>query len=111
MSASSGVTRDEAIMDSGAEELPSGWPEHAWPPGTRVRVLQDPDWAGPWPVEFWGTVDDLQIPAPVAHAQAREGELVYWVRFDAPQVDSDGCGPYRAAEVWSRYLRTEAEAA
>ncbi|MFD3933506.1 hypothetical protein, partial [Streptomyces sp. NPDC058614] len=89
-------------MNKGADRSSLDWPVNAWPVGTRVRVVQDPAWAGPWPVEFWGTVDDLRPPFPVDHASAREGELVYWVRFDEPQVDSEGDGPYRGAEIWDR---------
>ncbi|MFD6530694.1 ferrous iron transport protein A [Streptomyces sp. NPDC060184] len=89
------------------EGLPTGWPEDAWPPGTRVRVVQDPAWDGPWPVEFWGTVDGPEPPAPVEHAMAADGELAYWVDFDRPQMDSEGAGPYRKARIWGRYLRTE----
>jgi len=95
------------MMNKEADRPSPGWPANAWPVGTRVRVIQDPAWAGPWPVEFWGTVDDLRPPCLVDHASAREGELVYWIRFDEPQVDSDGSGPYRGAEVWDRYLTRE----
>jgi hypothetical protein len=30
--------------------------------------------------------------------------LFHWVTFDIPQIDSDGDGPYNAAEVDSDYL-------
>ncbi|MFE0578987.1 hypothetical protein [Streptomyces sp. NPDC058874] len=49
----------------------------------------------------------MGVPVPNGHAQALSGELLYWVTCDAPQYDSDGDGPYRKAQVWGRYLRTE----
>jgi hypothetical protein len=37
---------------------------------------------------------------------ARGRDLLFiWVRFDTPQVDGDGDGPYFAGEIDSRYLR------
>ncbi len=41
---------------------------------------------------------------PVVHAQANPGELKYWVDFDEPQMDAEGDGPYRKAQIWGRYL-------
>ncbi|MGW0858065.1 ferrous iron transport protein A [Streptomyces sp. NPDC002690] len=94
-------------MEDGFRSLPAGWPERAWAPGTRVRVVQSPDWAGPWPAEFCGTVDDLFPPEAVDHPQAEDGELAYWVRFDHSQMDSEGCGPYHKAQIWGSCLRAE----
>ncbi|MEU2516318.1 ferrous iron transport protein A [Streptomyces syringium] len=73
--------------------------------GTRVTVVRDTSWDGPWQVEFHGTIDDLSIPEPVRHSMAREGELEYWIVFDEPQYDSSGGGPFRGAQVWDRYLK------
>jgi len=87
--------------------LEQEWPASALAPGSRVRVLRDASWDGPWHREFLGTIDDLAGPAPVQHAQARPGELAYWVRFDEPQFDSGGDGPYRTALIWDRYLGFE----
>lgn len=82
-------------------DLPAG----ALPAGTRVKVVHDSEWAGPWRTEFFGTVDySPEPPAPVTLSSARPGELVYWVRFDESQYDADGDGPYRKAQVWDRYL-------
>ncbi len=54
----------------------------------------------------------MGAPVPNEHAQALSGgELLYWVTFDAPQYDSNGDGPYRKAQVWGRYLRTDPEPA
>ncbi|MFB7471652.1 ferrous iron transport protein A [Kitasatospora sp. NPDC056184] len=76
------------------------------PEGTRVRVVQDPEWDGPWQREFDGTVQYVPSPPePVLHTSARPGELAYWVRFDEPQRDADGDGPYDKAHIWDRYLR------
>lgn len=36
---------------------------------------------------------------------AHSGELAYWVVFDSPQYDSDGCSPYCNAHIWDRYLK------
>ncbi|MEU6240792.1 ferrous iron transport protein A [Streptomyces sp. NPDC047024] len=94
-------------MTDNSGPVPADWPEGAWPPGTRVRVIKDPDWDGPYPVEFYGTVVATQVPFPVRNGRGREGELVYMVRFDEPQHDSDGLGPYRGGEVWGRYLVAE----
>lgn len=47
------------------------WPAGSMPPGTRVTVIQDPSWDGPWQVEFRGTIDDLSAPEPVWHSLAR----------------------------------------
>jgi hypothetical protein len=34
-----------------------------------------------------------------------QGKLTfYWVEFDAPQFDAEGDGPYREAEIDSRFL-------
>lgn len=81
------------------------WPVRAMAPGTRVTVVQDPSWAGPWQAEFRGVIDDFQPPEPVGHAMAHSGELSYWVVFDGPEYDSDGCGPYCKAQIWDRYLK------
>ncbi|GHA77734.1 hypothetical protein GCM10010305_21000 [Streptomyces termitum] len=89
--------------------LSRAWPAGAWAPGTRVTVVRDPDWDGPWQAEFSGTIDAVGAAVPNEHAQAFSGELLYWVTFDAPQYDSDGDGPYRKAQVWGRYLRTRPE--
>jgi hypothetical protein len=89
--------------DSGGADVT--WPKGAMTPGTRVTVIQDPSWPGPWQAEFQGTIDDVEPPELVQHSTAHSGELVYWVVFDGPQYDSDGCGPYYKAQVWDRYLK------
>ncbi|MEW2130106.1 ferrous iron transport protein A [Streptomyces sp. NPDC005435] len=94
-------------MTENSGTVPADWPEDGWPPGTRVRVIKDPDWDGPYPVEFSGTVAGTRVPFPVRDGRGREGELVYVVRFDEPQYDSHGLGPYRGGEVWGRHLVAE----
>jgi hypothetical protein len=89
--------------------LSSAWPRGALAPGSRVTVVRAPDWDGPWQNEFSGTIDAMGAPEPNEHVQAFSGELLYWVTFDTPQYDSDGCGPYRKAQIWGRYLRTGLE--
>ncbi|WP_370420923.1 hypothetical protein AB8O64_22285 [Streptomyces sp. QH1-20] len=84
-----------------------GWPTVAMAVGTRVTVVRDSSWDGPWQVEFQGTIGDLYAPEPVRHSMARDGELEYWVVFDEPQYDSSGEGPYRGAQIWDRYLIPE----
>ncbi|MFJ5234164.1 ferrous iron transport protein A [Kitasatospora sp. NPDC088391] len=81
------------------------WPEGALAAGTRVTVVRDREWGGPWRAEFRGVVDAMGAPEPVTDSRAEEGELAYWVAFDEPQYDSDGGGPYRKALVRARYLR------
>ncbi|MGW4380467.1 ferrous iron transport protein A [Kitasatospora sp. NPDC004531] len=85
--------------------LHQAWPADALAPGSRVTVIRDPAWDGPWQVEFLGTVDDLGAPESVENPRAQVGELSYWVVFDEPQYDSSGSGPYRRAQIWGRHLR------
>src|ERR1700710_1583719 len=71
------------------------WPDGAWPVGTRVRVVVDPELGGPWAQEFEGAVDDTAAPTRWKASTARPGELAYFVVFDEPQRDRGGDGPYR----------------
>jgi len=83
-------------------------------PGTRVRVVRDPDWEGPWPAEFLGTIGppapastiDLAAMPEVNVPDSDRGPMrEFYVEFDHPQLDCDGQGPYRAAVIWEKYLR------
>lgn len=85
--------------------LSQEWPETALKAGTRVRIVKDPDWDGPWKEEFEGVIDDFAAPEPVPSVRALPGELRYWVSFDSPQYDYDNDGPYVFASVWGRYVR------
>jgi len=101
-----GPADDRAVVEQVlGRALNQLWPKDALPAGSRVLVVHDADWPGPWRAEFPGRVDSMGAPEPVRHARARDGELAYWVVFDAPQVDSNGDGPYRKALIWDRYLR------
>jgi hypothetical protein len=93
----------EAITGRSFDGVP--WPEGALQPGTRVRVVKDAAWDGPWRSEFVGAIDSTIVPMLVPSAAARPGELEYSVAFDSPQFDADGDGPYRKAVIWDRYLR------
>lgn len=99
-------TRDrralEAIIGRSLDE--DEWPAGAMPPGTRVRVIHDPEWNGPWRTVFLGTIDRTMPPQLVRNRVAHDGEREYLVAFDEPQLDADGDGPYRKAVIWERYL-------
>jgi hypothetical protein len=87
--------------------LSQDWPPDALPAGTRVKVLRDKNWDGPWQREFYGAISAMGAPEPIDHPMAHPQELAYWVTFEEPQFDCDGDGPYRKAEVWGRYLQPE----
>lgn len=93
----------EAIIGRGVHH--DEWPVDALPPGTRVRVIQDQEWGGPWRDVFLGTIDRTLPPQLVSNLVARSGEREYSVIFDEPQVDAGGDGPYRKAVIWDRYLQ------
>lgn len=93
----------------GSSRSSAAWPADAWPAGTRVRVVQDLDWNGPWRQEFLGTISDTMPPRVIDHPKAFRGELAYFVAFDEPQQDTSSDGPYRKAEIWGRYLRAIAQ--
>ena len=71
--------------------------------------MKDAGWDGPWKREFLGVVDSLGAPELVRHDLAWPGESKYWVRFDEPEFDSAGDGPYRKAQIWGWYLQLVAE--
>ncbi|CAM4148422.1 hypothetical protein KIPE111705_42760 [Kibdelosporangium persicum] len=81
-------------------ELPTEWPAGTLPAGTRVRIVRDPSWDGPWAREFYGVIDTTGAPEPVS-----ESEWKYWVTFDEPEYDADGDGPFRKAQIWGRYVQ------
>jgi hypothetical protein len=97
----------EAIEQIRGRPLSRDWPEGAYAAGTRVTVIRDISWPGPWRQEFCGTVDPMGAPEPISNPRAHEGELAYWITFDEPQYDAHGQGPYRKALIWDRYLRPE----
>ena len=72
-----------------------------FPKGSRVRVRQDPLFGpGPWPAEPVGTVVSERRNVETVDGS----EPMIWVKFDEPQRDTDGDGPYDSAEVLARYL-------
>jgi hypothetical protein len=97
------VIRDRAAIEAIVGHGMAGeWPAGAMPPATRVRVIKSEEWDGPWRQVFTGTIDDTISPRLVG--RDRPGELEYSVRFDEPQMDSSGDGPYRKGVIWARYL-------
>lgn len=97
--------RDRAAIEVIAGHgMVGDWPDGAMLAGTRVRVVKDDRWDGPWQQVFTGTVDDTITPRQVENRHAQPGELEYSVQFDEPQQDTTGLGPYRKAVIWARYL-------
>lgn len=94
-----------AIEYAHGRAVSTDWPSDALQPGTRVRVVRDAEWGGPWQRELEAAIDAAAAPGLVHNPQAHAGELAYWVVFDEPQLDADGNGPYRKALIWGRYLR------
>ncbi|MDX6198103.1 MAG: hypothetical protein QOJ79_1254 [Actinomycetota bacterium] len=76
------------------------------PIGCRVRVRRDPDFGpGPWPDEPLGTIVRVGDEEHFSLVETRRGsERSYWVRFDKPQRDAGGDGPYSDSQVLERYL-------
>jgi hypothetical protein len=85
-------------------------------PGTRVKVIKDSRWNGPWPTEPTGVIDlaadapvrviDLATMPEVNVPDSDRGPMrEFLVRFDEPQCDGDGAGPYYAAVIWEKHLR------
>ena len=73
------VARDRhAIEHIIGHPLPQEWPTGALAPGTRVRVIRDTEWDGPWATEFLGTIDTVGAPEPIGHPRAWPGKLQYW---------------------------------
>jgi len=85
-------------------------------PGVRVKVVKDSDWNGPWPAEPTGAIDpdadapirvlDLATMPEVNVPDSDRGPMrEFLVRFDEPQRDGDGTGPYSSAVIWEKYIR------
>lgn len=54
--------------------LSDDWPSGAIPPATRVKVIRDPGWDGPWRQEFVGVISGMGAPEP-CRAARRAGVL------------------------------------
>lgn len=93
------------------EQSETSWPDDALAPGTRVTVIKDANWNGPWAQVFAGEITTLQYPELVIRKPAFEGEYKYFVKFDESQMDAGGDGPYRMAQISARYLQAVAESA
>jgi hypothetical protein len=94
-----------AVEQIAGRQLPQQWLDDALRPGTRVVVMRDRGWSGPWQREFTGTISDMAAPEPIDRPTTETGELKYWVDFDEPQYDADGAGPFRKAQIWGRYIQ------
>jgi hypothetical protein len=81
-----------------------------------VKVIGDPEGAGPWPAEPFGVIDPTAdapirvidtstMPEVNVPEEERGPTREYLVRFDEPQFDCDGDGPFRAAVIWEKYLQ------
>lgn len=71
-------------------------------PRTRVRVVRDTTWDGPWQREFTGFLSPNV--APIFWGPE---DIEYFVVFDEPQIDCDDCGPYVKAVIRSKYIRVD----
>jgi hypothetical protein len=76
--------------------------------GSRVIVRKDSEFPlGPWPGEPTGQLVSYPDGTPYAEVATRQGvEKSWWVKFDEPQFDADGDGPYQESQVLQRYLET-----
>jgi hypothetical protein len=72
-------------------------------PGRRVKVIRDPEWAGPWPSEPLGVIEPT--PSDISVEGNDSGPIRrYQIRFDDPQLDAEGYGPFLGATVPEKYL-------
>ena len=70
--------------------------EYHWAQGVLGTVIEPPGFV----VNFADGWDGLHRNVP-----SLKGMLTfYWIKFDIPQMDSDGDGPYHQAEIDSEYL-------
>ncbi len=78
--------------------------------GQRVRVLKDYNWAqfaeGVIVEQCYFPTDPLENRNGITRVvKGRKGPVVsYMVRFDEPQIDPDGDGPYKSADIEEEYL-------
>ena len=74
-----------------------------WREGDRVVAIEDTQFPGPWPGRPSGTV----VGEPTLVTTMSGPELSYWIRFDVPQRDLDGDGPYDRSQLLERHLEAE----
>jgi hypothetical protein len=67
--------------------------------GQRVLVSTAYQWAG-------GAAGTVMERAPRTVSALRGLVTFVWVRFDSPQLDPDGDGPYAEAEIDASFLHT-----
>jgi hypothetical protein len=73
--------------------------------GSRVKVVKDARWNGPWPSEPVGVVEPVLPGQLFIVSPSRFGSVKqYKVRFDEPQYDGDQQGPYVSAVIAQQYL-------
>jgi hypothetical protein len=78
--------------------------------GSRVKISEDYHWAK-------NAIGEIMQPpnfivemsegwkGNVREVKSLQGVLsFYWVKFDEPQIDADGDGPYYEAEIDANYL-------
>ena len=77
------------------------------------RVIVSPDFF--WAKDATGTISnpppEVTAISGLWHGGLTRQEVsslgtntVYWVRFDEPQFDADGDGPYRGGQIWGTAL-------
>lgn len=77
---------------------------HPLPSGTRVYLLTDTQFGGPFLEGATGTVLACRRARNLTSEAARKSRFVYQIQFDVPQLDSDGDGPYAMSEVLAQYV-------
>jgi hypothetical protein len=70
--------------------------KHYWAQGAEGMVTHHPPTVG----EFFDGWRGVYREVP----SLKGGLIFYWVKFDSPQLDGDGDGPYEEAEIDSNYL-------
>ncbi len=70
-----------------------------------MRVIKDPESGGPWPDEPFGVIESALVGQLFLTSQTQWGPVrEYKVRFESPQRDSAGQGPYVSAMIWQQYI-------
>jgi hypothetical protein len=78
--------------------------------GDLIQISKDYHWAGSATGEIIKTPDYILEIATGWENNMREVKALhgilyfYWVKFDEPQIDADGDGPYGQAEIDSNFM-------